>query len=207
MFATVRRSRLAALLAFALPALLASAAPARADDSPAVGTQAPDFRLLDQSGKYQTLGQYKGQWVVLYFYPKDDTPGCTTQACSLRDNIFAFRKAGAQILGISVDDAASKKAFADKYSLPFPVLADPTKETTKKYGVLTKFMGLVEIARRDTFLIDPNGRIVKHWMKVDPEGHSNLVLAEIRAQQAQAPAGVEKPQPTQPQAKPAPRVG
>jgi peroxiredoxin Q/BCP len=191
----------------AFGALLVLARPAQADDSPAVGAQAPEFRLLDQSGKYQSLGQYKGQWVVLYFYPKDDTPGCTTQACSLRDNIFAFRKAGAQILGISVDDAASKKAFAEKYSLPFPVLADPTKETTKKYGVLTKFMGLVEIARRDTFLIDPNGRIVKHWMKVDPDGHSNLVLAELREQQAKAPPGAEKPQPTQPQAKPAPRVG
>jgi peroxiredoxin Q/BCP len=173
---------------FALAALLAFALPAAAQESPAVGAQAPDFRLQDQTGKWQTLSQYKGQWVVLYFYPKDDTPGCTTQACELRDNIFAFRKAGAQILGVSVDDAASKKDFAEKHSLPFPVLADPTKETTKKYGVLAKFMGVMELAQRDTFLIDPTGRIVKHWVKVDPKGHSQMVLAEINAQQAKAPA-------------------
>jgi peroxiredoxin Q/BCP len=172
----------------ALAALLASALPAAAQESPAVGAQAPDFKLQDQTGKWQTLSQYKGQWVVLYFYPKDDTPGCTTQACELRDNIFAFRKAGAQILGVSVDDAASKKDFAEKHSLPFPVLADPTKETTKKYGVLAKFMGVMELAQRDTFLIDPTGKIVKHWVKVDPKGHSQMVLAEIQQQQAKSPA-------------------
>jgi peroxiredoxin Q/BCP len=187
----------------ALAALLALALPAVAQESPAEGAMAPDFKLQDQAGRWQTLSQYRGQWVVLYFYPKDDTPGCTTQACELRDNIFAFRKAGAQILGISVDDAASKKAFAEKHSLPFPVLADPTKETTKKYGVLTKFMGVMELAQRDTFLIDPNGRIVRHWAKVNPKGHSEMVLAEITAQQArtkedrstppvQAPAGARK---------------
>jgi peroxiredoxin Q/BCP len=215
MYTTVRTMArtLAHGFRFALPAAAAAVAllglpapAARADGAPAAGTPAPDFRLLDQSGKYQTLSQYRGQWVVLYFYPKDDTPGCTTQACSLRDNIFAFRKAGAQILGVSVDDAASKKEFAEKYSLPFPVLADPTKETTKKYGVLTKFLGVMEIAQRDTFLIDPTGKVVKHWVKVDPKGHSELVLAELKQQQAQAPA-TDKPRPTEPQAKPAPRAG
>jgi peroxiredoxin Q/BCP len=94
------------LARFALVALLALALPAAANDSPAVGKPAPDFKLQDQAGKWHTLEQYRGQWVVLYFYPKDDTPGCTTQACELRDNIFAFRKVGAQILGISVDDVA-----------------------------------------------------------------------------------------------------
>jgi peroxiredoxin Q/BCP len=174
------------LARFALVALLALALPAAANDSPAVGKPAPDFKLQDQAGKWHTLEQYRGQWVVLYFYPKDDTPGCTTQACELRDNIFAFRKVGAQILGISVDDVESKKAFAEKHSLPFPVLADPTKEVTKRFGVLTKFMGVMELAQRDTFLIDPQGRIAKHWAKVDPKGHSQMVLAEIQSQQAKA---------------------
>jgi thioredoxin-dependent peroxiredoxin len=177
---------LAALFAWALPAA------AQGQESPAVGAQAPEFRLQDQNGKWQTLSQYRGQWVVLYFYPKDDTPGCTTQTCELRDNIFAFRKAGAQILGVSVDDAASKKDFAEKHSLPFPVLADSSKETTKQYGVLTKFMGVMELAQRDTFLIDPEGKIAKHWVKVDPKGHSQMVLAEIQAQQAKAPAAQPK---------------
>jgi thioredoxin-dependent peroxiredoxin len=171
------RLALGALLAFAVPALA---------DAPTVGSPAPAFKLQDQAGKWHSLDQYKGKWVVLYFYPKDDTPGCTTQACELRDNIFAFRKVGAHILGVSVDDVESKKKFAEKHSLPFPVLADPSKEMTKRYGVLTKFMGVMELAQRDTFLIDPQGRIAKHWAKVDPKGHSDMVLAEIRNLQAKA---------------------
>ena len=168
-----------------LAALLALAWPAAAD-APKAGSRAPDFRLQDQQGEWHTLEQYRGKWVVLYFYPKDDTPGCTTQACELRDDIFAFRKAGAQILGVSVDDVASKKEFAEKHSLPFPVLADSSKATAKTYGVLTKFMGVMELAQRDTFLIDPEGKIVKHWVKVNPKGHSQMVLAEIRARQGAA---------------------
>jgi peroxiredoxin Q/BCP len=174
------------VLGLVLAALLAFAAPAPADDSPAVGTMAPDFKLLDQAGKSHSLAQYRGRWVVLYFYPKDGTPGCTTQACELRDNIFAFRQANAQILGVSVDDVDSKKKFAEEHKLPFPVLADDSKEVSKRYGVLTKFMGVMELSQRDTFLIDPQGRIAKHWVKVDPKGHSELVLAEIKAQQAKA---------------------
>jgi len=176
-----RRPLVGAVAALAL----GIAAPAIAN-APEVGKPAPAFKLQDQQGKWHTLDQYRGKWVVLYFYPKDDTPGCTTQACELRDNIFAFRQAGAQILGVSVDDVASKKEFAEKHSLPFPVLADPTKETAKTYGVLTRFMGVMELAQRDTFLIDPQGRIAKHWVKVNPKGHSELVLAELKAQQAKA---------------------
>lgn len=171
--------------AFGLAALLALALPALAD-GPGVGSPAPNFRLQDQDGAWHTLEQYRGKWVVLYFYPKDNTPGCTTQACELRDNIFAFRQAGATILGISVDDVASHKDFAKEHSLPFRILADSKKEAAKAYGVLTKFMGVMELAQRDTFLVDPQGRVAKHWVKVDPKGHSELVLAELKSQQAKA---------------------
>lgn len=149
--------------------------------APAVGAPAPEFRLQDQNGAWVSLKDFRGKWVVLYFYPKDNTPGCTTQACEFRDDIFAFRRAEAVILGISVDDVASKKDFAAEHSLPFSVLADPDKATTRRYGVLTKMMGLFEFARRDTFIIDPQGRIAKHFPKVDPDGHSAMVLAELKS--------------------------
>jgi peroxiredoxin Q/BCP len=165
----------AALAALALPALAAA---------PALGSAAPAFKLQDQNGKSHSLSDYRGKWVVIYFYPKDDTPGCTTQACSFRDNIFAFDKLNAVILGISVDDAASHKAFAEKHGLPFTLLADPTKATAKEYGVLKTYMGVMEMARRDTFIIDPQGRIAKHYESVDPDGHSKLVLDDLKALQA-----------------------
>lgn len=178
---------------FGLAALLAAALPALAD-GPAVGSPAPNFRLQDQEGKWHTLEQYRGKWVVLYFYPKDGTPGCTTQACELRDNIFAFRQANAQILGVSTDDVASKKGFAADNKLPFPVLADPTKATSKSYDVLNPVFGW---ASRETFLVDPQGRIAKHWSDVKAKEHSALVLAELRARQAKSgpaasPAPVKK---------------
>ncbi len=163
--------------ALALPALA---------EAPKVGQPAPAFKLQDQQGKWHSLEQYRGRWVVVYFYPKASTPGCTMQACEMRDNIFAFRQVNAQILGVSVDDVESQKKFAEENSLPFPVLADPTKAAAKSFGVLTRFMGVMELAQRDTFLIDPQGRIAKHWSKVDPKGHSEMVLAELKARQAAA---------------------
>ena len=182
-----RRLALAILLGAAAPALAGSAATGpTAGGPPAVGSIAPAFRLQDQNGKWHTLEQYRGQWVVLYFYPKDQTPGCTTQACELRDNIFAFRHAGATILGVSVDDVASHKEFAEKHSLPFSILADSDKQATRDYGVLTRYMGVLELAQRDTFIIDPQGRVAKHWAKVDPKGHSELVLAELTSLKAKA---------------------
>jgi len=162
--------------------------PSARADAPAEGAAAPAFRLQDQAGAWHSLNDYRGSWVVLYFYPKDDTPGCTTEACSLRDNIFAFRKAGATILGISVDDVESHKAFAAKHSLPFTLLADSNKQVAKDYGVLVKMLGVFEVARRDTFLIDPSGHIVKHWPSVDPKEHSDLVLKELLARQAKSTA-------------------
>jgi peroxiredoxin Q/BCP len=172
------------ILVTALLAATASVCAAAADPaptaSPAEGSVAPDFKLQDQAGKWHSLGQYKGKWVVLYFYPKDFTGGCTTQACSLRDNIFAFNKQNAVILGVSVDDVASHEKFAKEHSLPFDILADPTREVSGRYGVLFS-AGTAQLASRQTFLIGPDGKIVKHWDKVDPKGHSDMVLAEIKA--------------------------
>ncbi|MEY2919838.1 MAG: hypothetical protein RL261_1143 [Pseudomonadota bacterium] len=170
--------------------LVAGSRPALADGTtPEVGKPAPAFKLQDQAGKWHSLADYKGKWVALYFYPKDDTPGCTTQACGFRDNIFAFNKEGAVILGISVDDMASHKEFAEKHSLPFTILADSDKAVTKSYGVLKTYMGVMEMARRDTFIIDPQGRVAKHYESVNPEGHSQIVLADIKALKAAAAAG------------------
>ena len=168
------------IMVTALVAVATSVCAQAPDASPAEGTAAPDFKLQDQAGKWHTLAENKGKWVVLYFYPKDNTPGCTTQACELRDNIFAFRKANAVILGVSVDDVASHKVFAEEHKLPFDILADSDKQVSKLYGVLFS-AGPMQLASRQTFLIDPSGKIVKHWPKVDPKGHSEMVLAEIKA--------------------------
>jgi len=165
-------------------ALLAAAGVAFAG-TPTVGQPAPAFKLQDQDGKWHSLADYKGKWVAIYFYPKDDTPGCTTQACSFRDNVFAFNKEGAVILGVSVDDVASHKKFAEKHGLPFTLLADADKTVAKSYGVLKNY-GVMEVARRDTFIIDPQGRIAKHYESVDPEGHSKVVLEDIKALKAKS---------------------
>jgi thioredoxin-dependent peroxiredoxin len=170
-----------------LSALLAAiaAAPLHAAGLQA-GLMAPAFRLQDQTGAWHQSQDYRGHWLVLYFYPKDDTPSCTAEACEFRDNIFAFQKAGATVLGISVDDVASHKKFAEENSLPFTLLADSSKETAKSYGVLKRFLGVMEVASRETFLIDPQGRIAKHYGGVDPKGHSLAVLADLRALQAKS---------------------
>ena len=177
-------------LALTFATLVAGSGPALADGAvPAVGKPAPAFKLQDQAGKWHTLADYKGRWVAMYFYPKDDTPGCTTQACGFRDNIFAFNKEGAVILGVSVDEVTSHKEFAEKHSLPFTLLADSDKAVARSYGVLKTYMGVMEMARRDTFIIDPQGRIAKHYESVDPDGHSQVVLADIKALKAAAAAG------------------
>jgi peroxiredoxin Q/BCP len=167
-------------------ATLLLATGAFADEPPVVGAAAPEFKLQDQTGKWHSLKDYRGKWVVMYFYPKDNTPGCTTQACEFRDNIFAYRELGAVILGLSVDDVASHKKFSDDHSLPFPILADSDKKTATAYGTLTKYLGITELARRDTFIIDPQGRVAKHYVKVDPKGHSERVLTDLRQLAAKA---------------------
>jgi peroxiredoxin Q/BCP len=144
-----------------------------------VGQSAPDFRLQDQAGHWHTLDQYNGQWVTLYFYPKDETPGCTTEACAFRDNIFAFDEIGAIIIGVSLDDVESHKAFAEKHGLPFTLLSDGEGSTAEAYGVL-KTMGTFRFAQRQSFIIGPDGKIVKHYPKVNAETHSEEVLADLK---------------------------
>ena len=144
-----------------------------------VGQPAPEFELPDQVGQLHSLEDYRDQWVVLYFYPKDQTPGCTTEACEFRDNIFAFKKLNSQILGVSLDDVDSHQKFAEKYNLPFPLLADPEGTTADAYGVKTRMFGMT-LAKRQTFLIDPAGNIAKHYEKVTPDIHSTEVLADLR---------------------------
>ncbi len=152
-------------------------------DSPAEGSAAPGFRLQDQKGEWHTLEQYRGKWVALYFYPKDDTPGCTTEACSFRDNIFAFRERGAVILGISLDDVESHQEFAEKYSLPFSLLSDPKGEVADTYGVVTN-LGITKFAKRQSFLIAPDGTVARHYDKVDPDTHSKEILGDLSALQS-----------------------
>lgn len=153
---------------------------ASAADVPGVGTDAPSFKLQDQNGDWHKLEDYRGQWLVVYFYPRDDTPGCTTEACNFRDNIYAFKAIGAAVVGISVDDVESHKEFSDKYKLPFTILADPDHETANAYGVLRDYK-LIKIASRQSFLIDPEGKIAKHYDDVDPDKHTAQVLADIKA--------------------------
>ena len=160
-------------------------ADAYTDTQPAVGDSAPSFKLQDQNGDWHTLGDYKGKYVVLFFYPKDGTPGCTTEACNFRDNIFAFDDLNTQILGISLDDVDSHKEFSEKYSLPYPILADVEKESAVDYGVLGKFM-MMTITKRESFIIDPEGLIVKHYKNVDPDKHTDEVIEELRSLQKKA---------------------
>jgi thioredoxin-dependent peroxiredoxin len=144
------------------------------------GSAAPDFELQDQHGKVHRLADYAGRWLVLYFYPRDDTPGCTEQACRLRDDIGVLGDLDAAVVGVSVDDVASHAAFAEKYRLPFPLLADADGRVAAAYGSLLN-LGLVRFARRQTFIIDPNGRIAIHFTKVDPASHVQQVAQALRA--------------------------
>jgi thioredoxin-dependent peroxiredoxin len=160
---------------------------AHAADAPQDGQPAPDFKLQDQNGHWHSLSQYRGQWVVLYFYPKDETPGCTTEACTFRDDLLKFQARGIQVLGVSLDDTQSHAEFAAKYHLPFPLLADTTRQVAASYGVLTSFLGIFHYARRETFLIDPQGRVAKHYRDVDPKTNAGKVLSDLASMMQPAP--------------------
>jgi peroxiredoxin Q/BCP len=164
----------------AVLALAAAATVSLAFANPKVGEAAPDFRLQDQNFEWHALADYAGKWTVLYFYPKADTPGCTTEACEFRDNIFAFDEAGVEILGVSLDDVGSQKEFAEKYHLPFPLLSDAKQEVATSYGVLTTFRD-TPVASRQTFVINPSGKIAKHYAQVNPETHTKEVLEDLKA--------------------------
>jgi peroxiredoxin Q/BCP len=170
------------VLLLLLVLLVGLIAPAFADEAasalPQVGQAAPDFRLQDQNGKWHTAADHRGHWLVLYFYPKDFTPGCTTEVCTFRDDIAKLRKAGADVVGVSLDDVKSHADFAAKYHVPFPLLADSDKKMAEAYGVLTSKMGM-HYAKRTTFLIDPQGKVAKVYQDVDPEKNSGQVLADL----------------------------
>ena len=147
------------------------------------GKIAPDFNLIDQDGKRHKLSFYRGKWVLIYFYPKDDTTGCTKEACAIRDQMPDFKKLKLKIFGVSIDGVKSHKKFSTKYDLPFALLADEDKKVVNKYGVWgeksmygRKYMGTL----RTSFLIDPKGKIAKIYEKVKPEIHAEEVLNDLK---------------------------
>lgn len=147
-------------------------------------TKAPNFSLPDQSGKKHSLSDNQGKWTLLYFYPKDDTPGCTKEACSIRDVWSEFKKLKCVVWGVSSDSVKSHKKFADKYELPFTILSDENKEVVKLYGVWgkKKFMGREYMGiKRVSYLIDPKGLIFKIYLDVNPTKHALEVLSDLRS--------------------------
>ncbi len=150
---------------------------------PSTHQSAPEFSLPDQGGHLHSLADFLGQWVVLYFYPKDDTPGCTKEACSFRDGFARFQREGIVVLGVSVDTVKKHAKFAEKYELPFLLLADENKTVVEQYGVWAKkkFMGREYMGiLRTTFLIDREGKIRKIYENVKPEDHAEEVLNQVR---------------------------
>jgi thioredoxin-dependent peroxiredoxin len=147
--------------------------------TPVVGAAAPEFSLQDQQSKQRKLSDFRGKWLVLYFYPKDDTPACTTEACSFRDGQALISALGAQVVGVSIDDSSSHSAFAEKHKLPFPLLADTDGSVAKRYGALSDWK-VMKFAKRQTFLIDPKGIVRKAYLDVDADTHATQVLADLR---------------------------
>lgn len=143
-----------------------------------VGTAAPLIKLPDQDNKLRSLADYKGRWVALYFYPKDETPGCTEEAKQFRDRWPQLQKAGIDVIGVSIDSVASHKAFTNLLKLPFPLLSDEKRELARSMGVLRGF-GPVAFASRETFLIDPQGTIVYHYPSVNTSRHAQEVLDDV----------------------------
>ena len=148
-----------------------------------VGQAAPDFSLVDQYGKTQSLAQYAGKWIVLYFYPKDDTPGCTEEACHFRDDIQQLQKLGVQVLGVSLDSAASHAEFSKKHGLPFPLLADTDGTVCAAYQALFA-LGPIQFAKRHSFIINPQGKIARLWRTVDTATHSAAIIQAVKELQA-----------------------
>jgi len=145
--------------------------------------KAPDFSLSDNEGVVHTLKEYSGKWVILYFYPKDDTPGCSTQACSLRDARDTLAEMGAEIVGISKDEPSSHEKFKAKYSLNFTLLTDSDAKTIEEYGAWGKKMFGNEGILRKTFIINPEGQVVKVYGRATPLGHGESVVKELTALQ------------------------
>lgn len=148
-----------------------------------IGNKAPDFSLEDQNGEIKTLNDFLGKWTIIYFYPKDDTPGCTKEACGFRDNLPLFEKIDAQIIGVSKDKVSKHQKFVEKYDLPFTLLADVETRMCQDYGVwqMKKFMGREYMGiMRWTFIINPQGEIVKIYEKVKPATHADEILEDLK---------------------------
>ena len=152
-------------------------------DTPKIGQPAPNFKLPDQNGKTHTLNNFRGKWLALYFYPKDDTPGCTEQACKFRDDLHKLKALGANVVGISVDNTTSHAKFAREYNLPFPLLADNNGETAAQYDSLLDLV-IVKFAKRNTFLIDPDGKIAKIYLSASTSRNSIEVIEDLKKLQA-----------------------
>jgi peroxiredoxin Q/BCP len=144
-----------------------------------VGALAPFFSLMDQNGQLRQSKEFKGRWLVLYFYPKDNTPGCTKEACRFRDEHSALQKIGAQVVGVSVDSSAAHAGFASQHRLPFPLLADKQGDVAKAYGALMT-LPYFKLAKRRTFLIDPAGCVAKMYLNVEPDTHAQTVLKDLQ---------------------------
>lgn len=154
-----------------------------ASNSSLINSDAPDFTLNDARGNEHSLTDYRGKYLVLYFYPKDDTPGCTKEACHFRDDMAQLEKLGAKVVGISVDNSESHGKFAEKYHLPFPLLADTDGKVAASYNALTNLL-IVKIAKRHTFLIDPAGKIKKIYTTVNVSNHSQQIIDDLKTIQA-----------------------
>jgi peroxiredoxin Q/BCP len=146
---------------------------------PKAGEPAPNFSLPDQDGKNRSLSEFSGKWLALYFYPRDDTPGCTRQACAFREDWNKLGEHGAQVVGVSVDDVESHLDFAKEHRLPFPLLADAGGAVAARYGSL-RDLGLIKFARRNTFLIDPQGRVAKVYLSANPSDNAREVLEDLQ---------------------------
>src|SRR5690606_11317319 len=144
-----------------------------------VGKSAPAFKLQDQNSKWHSLSQYKGKWIVLYFYPKDNSPGCTQEANQFKVLYPQFLKSNAVVLGVSLDDVKSHQKFSEKLGLPFPILADNNHQLANQFGIVRN-IGITKIAKRESFLIDPKGTIVYHYNSVNTQSHAAQVLADIQ---------------------------
>lgn len=175
-------------LLLAVPAVRAADAPAGKSLYPAVGAPAPDFTLNNQDGKPVSLKDFRGKWVVLYFYPKDFTKGCTIEAHNFQADLKKYEDVGAVILGVSVQSAGSHKDFCAKEGLNFKLLADEKKEVSAAYGSVMNLV-VAKMSARNTFLIAPDGTIAKEFIKVDPAGHSKEVLAALADLQKKPAAG------------------